>query len=93
MGFSLLLNRLRKGRYLDILITHAPPYGIHDEVDVCHLGFQALLTFMKRFRPRYLLHGHVHRYGNEAWRTQYLDTEVINVFPSCVIELRAHGHK
>jgi Icc-related predicted phosphoesterase len=93
MSLSMLLNRLLKGRYLDILITHAPPCGIHDEVDACHQGFQALLTFMKRFRPRYLLHGHIHRYGNEAWRTQYLDTEVINVFPSRVIELRTNGNR
>jgi len=93
MGFSMLLNRLRNGRYLDILITHAPPCGIHDAEDACHQGFQALLNFMERFRPRYLLHGHVHRYADQEWQTQYLDTEVINVFPSRVIELRPHGHK
>jgi predicted phosphodiesterase len=92
MGLSMLWNRLRKGRYLDVLITHAPPCGIHDEEDACHRGFQALLSFMERFRPRYLLHGHVHRYGNQPWQTRYLATEVINVYPSRVIELRAHGN-
>ena len=29
----LLLNRVRYGRYLDVLITHAPPRGIHDRAD------------------------------------------------------------
>ena len=28
---GLLLNRLRYGRFLDILITHSPPFGIHDD--------------------------------------------------------------
>lgn len=93
MGLSMLLNRLQIGRYIDILITHAPPCGIHDEQDACHLGFRAFLYFMQRFRPRYLLHGHVHRYGNETWRTQYLDTEVINVFPSRVIEIGNDGNR
>ena len=27
---SLILNRLRQGRFLDILITHSTPRGIHD---------------------------------------------------------------
>jgi Icc-related predicted phosphoesterase len=86
MTLSLLMNRIRYGRYLDILITHAPPYGIHDGEDQCHRGFGALLGFMARFRPRYLLHGHKHTYRSETWRTRYLDTEVINVYPFRVIE-------
>ena len=61
--FGLVLNRLLYGRYLDILITHAPPLGIHDKTDRCHQGFRAFVTFMERFRPRYLIHGHVHVYS------------------------------
>jgi hypothetical protein len=29
-------NKLRHGRYLDILLTHAPPRGIHDRPDKTH---------------------------------------------------------
>ena len=83
---ALLMNRVRYGRYLDILITHAPPRGIHDGEDWPHRGFKAFLGLMARFRPRYLLHGHKHIYGPEAWRTHYLGTEVINVYPSRMIE-------
>jgi Icc-related predicted phosphoesterase len=83
---ALLVNRVSYGRYLDILITHSPPFGIHDDVDRAHRGFKALLRFMARFRPRYLLHGHKHAYGLEPLRTRYMDTEVINVYPSRVIE-------
>lgn len=83
---ALALNRLFYGRYLDILITHSPPLGIHDGADLPHRGFKALLDLMARFRPRYLLHGHKHTYGVEPSRTSYMDTEVINVYPSRVIE-------
>ena len=83
---ALLMNRVCHGRYIDIFITHSPPLGIHDGPDLPHRGFKALLGLMARFRPRYLLHGHKHIYGPEPWRTRYLDTEVINVYPFRVIE-------
>jgi Icc-related predicted phosphoesterase len=83
---SLLMHRLFDKRYLDILITHAPACGIHDGEDLCHRGFQTFLRFMSRYRPRYLLHGHQHLYVPEEWRTLYLDTEVINVYPFRLIE-------
>jgi Icc-related predicted phosphoesterase len=85
---SLLMNRIRYGRYLDILITHAPPQGIHDRSDRCHQGFQALVTFMQRFRPRYLIHGHVHLYSpNDVAETVFGDTMVINTYGSKVLEI------
>ncbi|MDY6877520.1 MAG: metallophosphoesterase [Chloroflexota bacterium] len=83
---ALLMNRVLHGRYLDILITHSPPFGIHDGEDLPHRGFKALLWFITRFRPRYLLHGHKHIYGLEPSRTRYRDTEIINVYPFRVIE-------
>ena len=84
---KLLRNRLRFGRYLDILIAHSPPYGIHDGPDHVHTGFSVFLTLMERFRPRYLLHGHKHVYGPEPTRTTRHQTEVINVYPYRVIEI------
>lgn len=82
----LLINRLRHGRYLDILVAHSPPRDIHDGEDLAHRGFESFLTFMERFKPRYLLHGHKHVYGPEQTRTSYGETEVINVEPFRVIE-------
>lgn len=88
----LQLNRWRTGRYLDVLLTHAPPHGIHDQPDLCHQGFRSLLRFMDRFRPRYLVHGHVHLYGcDQGWRTTYRDTEVINAFGYRVLDLDVPG--
>jgi uncharacterized protein len=77
----LLLNKLRHGRYLDILVTHAPPRGIHDRPDRCHTGFNAFRRFLRRFRPRYHLHGHIHVYDRQTvTRTQFEETIVQNVY-------------
>ena len=77
----LLLNKLRHGRYLDVLVTHAPPHGIHDQPDRCHTGFLAFRSFLNRFRPRYHLHGHIHVYDRQTvTRTQFADTIVQNAY-------------
>ncbi|MCZ7542744.1 MAG: hypothetical protein M5R40_04050 [Anaerolineae bacterium] len=34
----LVLNRLVHGRALDILVTHAAPFGVHDRPDLTHQG-------------------------------------------------------
>jgi hypothetical protein len=85
---SLLMNKLLYGRYLDILITHAPPAGIHDKPDLTHRGFQAFVAFMDCFRPRYLIHGHIHVYHpDEPIRTVYRDTVVLNTYGYQTLEL------
>ena len=85
---TLLLNKLRYGRYLDILITHAPPRGIHDQSDRCHQGVAAFVTFMERFQPRYLIHGHVHVYTPlEKTDTVYQQTRVLNTYGYRVLEI------
>lgn len=83
----LLFNRIVHGRYLDILITHAPPRGIHDEDDHVHRGFRVFNWFIRRFHPRFMLHGHTHKYRrNKLYRTWYERTEVINVHPYKLID-------
>jgi predicted phosphodiesterase len=84
----LLFNRLVYGRYIDILLTHAPPLGVNDRPDRCHTGFKAFLWFLRVFRPRYLVHGHVHLYDTtERRQGRYEDSVVINAFDHCLIEI------
>lgn len=66
---------------VDIVVTHAPPQGIGDGEDNAHQGFRAFLTLLDRYKPQYLLHGHVHlNYGPDRTRLhQYGSTQVINV--------------
>lgn len=85
---KLLMNRIRFGRYLDVLVAHSPPWEIHDERDRPHQGFKSFLSFMRWFRPRYLLHGHIHIYRlATVTATQYHDTQVINVYPYKLLDL------
>lgn len=85
---KLMRNRMRYGRYLDVLVTHSPPAGIHDKPDLPHQGFTSFLTFMRWFKPRYLLHGHIHIYRrDEVTLSRYGDTEVVNVYPYRLMDL------
>ncbi|MBA2596926.1 MAG: metallophosphoesterase [Chloroflexia bacterium] len=84
----LQLNRLRYGRALDLLVTHAPPRDINDRPDPAHRGFEVLRRFLDTWRPPYHLHGHVHLYDrSQTAQQRYGDTDVINVFPYRVLEL------
>jgi Icc-related predicted phosphoesterase len=83
----LLFNRLVHGRFVDILLTHAPPFGIHDKPDICHRGFKAFLWFMRSFKPKYLVHGHIHLYDLSDVRvTKYFDTVIINAYGHYIID-------
>ncbi len=84
---GLLANRARYGRYLDILITHAPPRGIHDAPDLAHTGFQTFCWLLDHFKPRLMLHGHSHVYRSDVvTTTRYKSTLIMNVYPYRLIE-------
>lgn len=78
----LLWNKLRHGRALDVLVTHAPPRHVNDRDDLAHRGYQALRPFLRWFKPAVHLHGHVHLYDRtQSNEQQFEATRVINVFP------------
>lgn len=78
---GLLLNKLRFGRALDILVTHAPPWHIHDDDDLPHRGIKAFNWLIDVFKPYYALHGHIHVYRNDViTQTQVGPTKVINTY-------------
>ena len=84
---KLIFNKIFRGRYLDILLTHASPRGIHDKEDPCHIGFKSFKWFMRKFSPKYLLHGHIHLYNiNEKRITDYYNTRVINVYDHYILD-------
>jgi Icc-related predicted phosphoesterase len=84
---NLIFNRIVYGRFLDILLTHAPPKDIHDKPDKCHRGFKAFRWFMRMFKPKYLVHGHIHLYDlSDVRRTRWLETNVVNAYSHYVID-------
>ena len=69
----------RDRRGVDVLLTHAPPWGIGDREDRAHQGFEALHWLTGRLQPSLLLHGHIHP-DDEPIRVHQLgDTVVRNV--------------
>lgn len=85
---QLLINRIKYRRALDILISHSPPMGIHDDNDQAHHGLKALNWLLRVAKPRYLFHGHTHFYRNNIaeFDTIIEETRIINVYPYKVID-------
>jgi Icc-related predicted phosphoesterase len=75
----LIFNRIFYKRFIDIFVTHASPFKIGDLPDQCHRGLKAFNLFIKLFKPKLVLHGHIHIYDRNEKRTKYLnDTKIIN---------------
>jgi Icc-related predicted phosphoesterase len=88
LGSRTLLNRMRFGRHLDVLVTHAPPKGIHDGQDLPHQGFTGYLEFLRRYRPALMVHGHTHVYNRSTvTETMFEGTLVLNSYGYRVVEL------
>ena len=84
-----LFFKIWKKNGFDILLTHAPAYGINDQKDLPHRGFQIFCDLMRRYEPRYMVHGHVHmNYDRSISREKkYLNTTVVNSFEKYIIEI------
>lgn len=92
MAPRLLWNRMRYGRALDLLVTHAPPRKVGDREDEAHRGFESMHRFIEWAKPRWHLHGHIHLYDRSIDPTQTLhDTTILNVYPYQRLELEFPG--
>jgi Icc-related predicted phosphoesterase len=78
---ALLRNKIKTGRYLDILVTHAPPWEIHAADDLPHRGIKAFRWLIDVFKPAVHLHGHIHIYRQDTERETLVgSTRVINTY-------------
>jgi Icc-related predicted phosphoesterase len=85
---TLLMNRIKYGRYLNVFVSHAPACGIHDQTDLPHRGINAFRWLITRFHPDYYLHGHIHVYRPDMVTETVLGkTKVINAFGYRKVEL------
>lgn len=80
-----LWYQLWKHKGFDILVTHAPARHINDIDSLSHRGFECFVRLMDKYRPRYFIHGHIHRnYGVDIpQKTQWGETTIINAFDHC----------
>lgn len=93
---SQMQSRIRRLRPLlwwrggvDIVVTHAPPQGIHDGQDLCHQGFACFRWLIQKYRPPLFLHGHIHaHFQDDGERSSHLEhTRVINTYGHTILEL------
>jgi len=82
-------RRACRRRRVDIVISHAPLYGIHDGSDPAHIGFAAFNWLARLLKPRLWLHGHQHRsYAPlQPRETRLGETLIVNVHPYRILEL------
>jgi Icc-related predicted phosphoesterase len=73
---------------IHMIVTHAPPRHIHDREDLCHRGFDCFNTLIRKYRPDYFIHGHIHReFDTPSDRITHVNpTQVINTCGFTLIE-------
>ena len=78
---------------VDVVLAHAPAFGYGDGSDYAHQGFASFVSLMDRYRPRYLIHGHVHaEYVPNLTRVRhYGDTTIINAYERYLLDIPAPG--
>lgn len=81
--------KLHRSKGVDIVLTHAPVFGHGDENNVTHRGFEAFLPLLDKYKPQYLVHGHVHqRYSAAPPRIyKYGETSIINACGRYILEI------
>ena len=81
--------KLLKKKGFDVLVTHAPAFGVNDGEDLPHIGFETFLDLIQKYNPKYFAHGHVHmNYGRQHPREDVLgETKVINAYINYIIEI------
>jgi uncharacterized protein len=85
---GMMVNRIRYGRFLDVFVTHAPPWQIHDADDRPHQGIKAFRWLDQVFQPSYHLHGHVHLYRQDAIKLTFLGkTNILNTYGYQITDL------
>ena len=87
--------QLWRHKGVDIVVTHAAPEDLGDDEDRAHWGFRCLRKFLDKYKPQYLVHGHVHMsYGQNTPRViEYGESKVINAYERYTFEIDERPHK
>ena len=74
---------------VDLVVTHSPALGLGDDADYAHRGFACLVKLLDQYKPRYLVHGHVHmNYGFRPNRVlQHGPTTIINAWERYMLDI------
>ncbi len=89
-------KRIRKLRFklwkkngFDVLVSHSPLYSFGQD-HIAHRGFKCFENLLLKYKPKYMIHGHIHRnYGANIPRTySYGETTIINAFEYYKFDLK-----
>lgn len=74
---------------IDLLVTHAPARGLGDLDDLPHMGFVCFDQLLRAMKPRYMLHGHVHKNYGRFVREQIHEcgTKIVNASGYVYLEI------
>lgn len=78
-------------RRIDVLLTHSPPFGVGDDTDAAHVGFECLAEVTAALRPQLLLHGHIHPHGRTPDDLELHGSVVINTVGYTLLEIEPGG--
>ena len=88
MAWRIKKNVLKYRKGIDILLTHAPVFGIGDGKDQAHMGYQSFIKMLDKYKPRLMVHGHMHlNYGICKREHHYKDTRIVNAFVHYIFEI------
>ena len=82
--------KLYRKKGADILVTHAPAYKINDADNLTHRGFACFRDFLDKYKPKYFIHGHIHKsyVRNFKRETGYGETTIVNAYERYVFEYK-----
>ncbi|MCL1820646.1 MAG: metallophosphoesterase [Oscillospiraceae bacterium] len=73
---------------VDILLTHAPAFGLGDGKDLFHTGFECYVALLDKYQPKYHFYGHQHKnYSHEKPPENYKNTRLVNVFGYKILDI------
>lgn len=79
----------------DILLTHSPIRGYGDMDDPAHRGFAAFEELIRKYKPKYMIHGHVHASYGTAFKRELLHstgTKIINAYDKFILDVEEHEY-
>ncbi|MGQ9818166.1 MAG: metallophosphoesterase [bacterium] len=64
--FEAILNRYKKDKYLNIFVSHSPPYKTKVDKTLMgiHAGSKKVREFIERYQPQICICGHIHEARN-----------------------------
>jgi Icc-related predicted phosphoesterase len=79
---------LKRAGGFDILVTHAPAFGLGDGKDLFHRGFECFIGLLDKYQPMFHFFGHQHKsYTHEKPPESYKNTRLVNACGYKIIEI------